>query len=381
MTESKVMKCPHCGKELNMDEIFTTQMKDRLESEVGIEIQKRMKETENDLKVRYDKLMADRLAEATARSNEENARLSKTLESMEKLMVERTKELDLMIEEQVKLKEQLSSAKNEAKKELAEQYDEMYKKAVEEASESKEDEILILKKKLADAEKATDELKRKIDQGSQQLQGEVREIRLEEELKVEFPMDVIEEVDKGKLGADIIQTVVDRKGKICGRIVWECKNVKTWKNEFIPKLRDDVELAKGDVGILVSSVFGRNMAEFTLEGGVWLITPGNSVAIGRMIRDGIIRVKEARAISERKENVKDEVYAFVTSSAFRNRIENIGRQYMMLDQEITKTKNDMDKHFSAQRKLIDGLVENTQGILGEVSTFMIGPEDDKKLLE
>ena len=100
-----------------------------------------------------------------------------------------------------------------------------------------------------------------------------------------------------------------------------------------------------------------------------------------MIRDGIIRVKEARAFSERKESIKDEVYAFVTSQSFRNRIENIGRQYMMLDSEIVNTKKDMEKHWASQRKLIDGLIENTEGMLGEVSTFLIEPGDDKKMIE
>ena len=380
MTEKKLV-CPHCGKELNMDEIFSTQMKDRLETEVEIEIRKRMETAENDLKSRYEKMTEQKVKEAVEKSNEENVRLTETMKAMEKMQSDKSKEFAELLDEQVKLKEQLASAKNEAKKELAEKYDELYQKALDEANDSKNDEISILKKKLEDAEKATNELKRKIEQGSQQLQGEVQEIQLEEELRMEFPMDVIEEVDKGKLGADVIQTVVDRKGKICGKIVWESKNVKTWKNEFIPKLRGDVELAKGDVGILVSSVFGRNMSEFTLEEGVWLITPGNAIAIARMIRDGIIRVKEARAISERKETIQDEVYAFVTSPAFRNRIENIGRQYMALDAEINKTKNDMDRHFAAQRKLIDGLVENTQGILGEVSTFLIEPGDDTKQIE
>ena len=381
MLNSNKLICPHCGKELDLDEIYAAQMKDRFETEVETRANDRVKILEEDLKAKYAKSENDAVMRAKEENNDRIEQLNKTIEFLKESQEASSKERNALLETVLKLKEELSEANNKAQKEIADKYDELYNKAVEKASEDKDNEIRLLKKKLQDTEELANELKNKAEQRSQQLQGEVEELRLEEDLKSEFPMDVIEEVDKGKLGADVIQTVIDRKGKACGKIVWECKNVKTWKNEFSPKLRNDVQQADGDIGILVSNVFGRNMSEFTLEGGVWLIRPVNSMAMARMIRDGIIKVKEARAFSERKETIQDEVYAFVTSQGFRNRIENIGRQYMMLDAEINKTKIDMDKHWAAQRKLIDGLVENTQGMLGEVSTFLIEPEDDKKLIE
>lgn len=381
MLNSNKLTCPHCGKELDLDEIYSAQMKDKFETEVELRANDRIKNLEEDLKAKYAKSENDAVMRAKEENNDRINQLNKTIEFLKETQEASSKERTALLETVLKLKEELSEANNKAQKEIAEKYDELYNKAVEKASEDKDNEIRLLKKKLQDTEELANELKNKAEQRSQQLQGEVEELRLEEDLRSEFPMDIIEEVDKGKLGADVIQTVMDRKGKACGKIVWECKNVKTWKNEFIPKLRNDVQQADGDIGILVSNVFGRNMSEFTLEEGVWLIKPVNSMAMARMIRDGIIKVKEARAFSERKETIQDEVYAFVTSQGFRNRIENIGRQYMMLDAEINKTKIDMDKHWAAQRKLIDGLVENTQGILGEVSTFLIESEDDKKLIE
>lgn len=381
MLNDNKLTCPHCGKELDLDGIYAAQMKDKFETEVETRANDKIRILEEGLRAKYSKSEKDAVMRAKEENNDRIEQLNKTIEFLKESQEASSKERAALLETVLKLKEELSEANNKAQKEIAEKYDELYNKAVEQASEDKDNEIRLLKKKLQDTEQLANELKNKAEQRSQQLQGEVEELRLEEDLRSEFPMDVIEEVDKGKLGADIIQTVVDKKGKACGKIVWECKNVKTWKNEFIPKLRNDVQQADGDIGILVSNVFGRNMSEFTLEQGVWLIRPVNSMAMARVIRDGIIKVKEARAFSERKENIQDEVYAFVTSQGFRNRIENIGRQYMMLDAEINKTKIDMDKHWAAQRKLIDGLVENTQGILGEVSTFLIEPEGDKKLVE
>lgn len=224
---------------------------------------------------------------------------------------------------------------------------------------------------LEDANKATEEVKRKLEQGSQQLQGEVQELRLEECLKLEFPLDSIEPVEKGKSGADVIQTVVNRLGRVCGKIVWESKNVKTWNKGFIPKLREDMNLAKGDVGILVSNVFGSNMIEFTEQDGVWLVKPMNAIAMARMIRNRILAVSEVKMAIANKETIQDELYAYFTSAEFRNKIENIGMKYRALDEEINKAKSSMERHWAKQRELIDNIVTNTDVVFGEVSSFML----------
>ena len=287
----------------------------------------------------------------------------------------------LFQKQQFELQQKAQNAELEAQKKFNEQSAELFEKAKKDADEAKELEILELKKKIDDANKASEDFKKKLEQGSQQLQGEVQELRLEECLRTEFPLDNIEEVEKGKLGADVIQTVVSRTGRVCGKIVWESKNVKGWKNEFLPKLTSNMERVNGDVGILVSNVFGKNMGEFMFVEGVWLIRPQNVLAIARLIRDRIEAVSNTRSVAESRETIQEAVYAFVTSAAFRNRIENIGRQYRALDDEIVKTEDSMRKHWATQRKLIDQLMGNTQGILGEVNAFLLQADNGKVELE
>jgi len=53
---------------------------------------------------------------------------------------------------------------------------------------------------LDDQKKLTEEMKRKQEQGSMQLQGEVQELAIEEWLAFQFPLDSIEEVKKGARG-------------------------------------------------------------------------------------------------------------------------------------------------------------------------------------
>ena len=55
-----------------------------------------------------------------------------------------------------------------------------------------------------------DLIKRKAEQGSMQLQGEVQELAIEEWLREKFPLDSIDEVKKGARGADCMQIVHTR---------------------------------------------------------------------------------------------------------------------------------------------------------------------------
>src|SRR3989338_1048019 len=77
-------------------------------------------------------------------------------------------------------------------------------------------------KKLTDALKANEDLRRKLEQGSQQMQGEVIELAVENMLKKEFPVDYVKPVPKGVTGADIIQTIKISNGKKFGTIQGVC---------------------------------------------------------------------------------------------------------------------------------------------------------------
>src|SRR3989339_691034 len=127
-----------------------------------------------------------------------------------------------------------------------------------------------LKKQLTDATKAKDELARKLEQGSQQTQGEVLELELEEILRAQFPQDEILPVPKGVKGADIIQKVLDRSGRVCGQIVWESKKTKNWVEGWIQKLKEDQRAIKADLAVIVSVVLPEDVKGFALRSSVWV---------------------------------------------------------------------------------------------------------------
>jgi hypothetical protein len=82
------------------------------------------------------------------------------------------------------------------------------------------------KAQLASAQREAADLKRKLEQGSQQLQGEALELSLESLLRSAFPLDEILPVAKGINGADLVQHVRSASGLRCGAILWEAKQTK-----------------------------------------------------------------------------------------------------------------------------------------------------------
>ena len=87
-----------------------------------------------------------------------------------------------------------------------------------------------LQKKLDDAGEQTAAAKRKMEQGSQQLQGEV--LAIEENLRRAFPLDTIEDVKKGQRGGDVLQHVVTRN--LCS--TWKTRNSRTSVHEASPSI-------------------------------------------------------------------------------------------------------------------------------------------------
>ncbi len=106
------------------------------------------------------------------------------------------REVELTVEKRIQ--EGLAATRDQARKEVEEQQ----KLKVAE----KEQTILAMQKQI-------EELKRRAEQGSQQLQGEVQELELENLLRAKFPFDNIEPVPKGEFGGDALQRVASAGGQ------------------------------------------------------------------------------------------------------------------------------------------------------------------------
>src|SRR4029077_19837455 len=79
------------------------------------------------------------------------------------------------------------------------------------------------KVQLESAQREAADLKRKLESGAVQFQGEGLEVSLEALLRAAFPLDEIVPVPKGMNGADLLQRVCAPSGACCGTIIWEAK--------------------------------------------------------------------------------------------------------------------------------------------------------------
>jgi hypothetical protein len=115
-----------------------------------------------------------------------------------------------------------------------------------------------------------EDLKRKAEQGSQQLQGEVQELELEAMQRAKFPHDIIEPVPKGEFGGDVLQRVINPLNQPCGTILWESKRTKNWVDGWLAKLRDDQRKAKADLALIVSNALPKGVHTFDHVDGIWV---------------------------------------------------------------------------------------------------------------
>jgi hypothetical protein len=224
-----------------------------------------------------------------------------------------------------------------------------------------------LKKKITDAQKANDELTRKLEQGSQQLQGEVLELELESLLGQSYPFDDIDPVKKGARCADVIQRVKLRSGALCGTIVWETKRAENWSNNWIPKLKEDMQREAGDIAVLVSTVFPANLDESIIQHeGVWLVRPEVVSGLSAALRTVLIESQRQKSVSVGKNEQMEAMFDYVTSNQFAQRIRAVVENYESMRSDLEKEKAAMQRLWKKREMQIGRISDQMLSVCGEL---------------
>jgi len=259
------------------------------------------------------------------------------------------RELDLTIEKRVQAN--LAAAREKAKKEAEE---ELRLKVLE-----KDQTITSMQKQI-------EELKRKAEQGSQQLQGEVQELELEALLAAKFPRDVIQPVPKGEFGGDVLQRVVGPLGQACGTILWESKRTKNWSDTWLPKLREDQRTAKAEIAIIVSQALPKDVETFDLVDGVWVAHPRVLLPMAITLRNTLIEVASARQASEGQQTKMEMVYQYLTGPRFRQRVQAIVEAFSSMRDDLDKEKKAINRQWAKREEQIDRVMQATVGMYGDL---------------
>jgi hypothetical protein len=240
-----------------------------------------------------------------------------------------------------------------------------------------------LRKKLADMQEQLAEAQRKGTQGSQQLQGEVLELTLQEDLEAAFALDSIEEVRKGARGGDVIQKVMTRSGQSAGLLLWEAKRAKDWSPQWVTKLKEDMRAAGADVGILVSAggCYPKEWEAgtlFDLHEDIWVTSWSCAVQLAVVLRTGLLEVHKQRVASAGKGEKMEAVYDYLTSSQFSNKLKAVYGAFHRMRQELESEKSQTLQRWARREKQLQNGIAELVGVAGDLQGLA---QQDLPLLE
>ena len=410
---STEVKCPSCGYSFPLEEAigkeYEQELRDKMiawqkkKDEEFLRKEEDFKTQQKDLALKYEQQFAQeklKLEEGVRKSiasDFENKLIfleNTNKENQEKLKLAGQKELDFIRKEQ-ELKTKAEEMELEIQRKMQaerNQIVEQIKKQEIEKNLLKETEhqlrVKELEKQLEDQKKLADEMRRKAEQGSMQLQGEVQELILEELLKSTFPFDNIGEVGKGVRGADCIQTVRNKFGQDCGKIIYESKRTKDFSNDWIDKLKKDMRGAGVDVAVIVTQSYPKGMNCFGEKDGVWICSFEEVKAVAFVLRDGIIRLSNATKSQENRGDKMHMLYDYLTGSEFSEQWKAIREGYMSMRLSIHRERDAMEKMWKMREKQLDKVLLNASSIKGSIEgiagadtiSLSLSDEDDEALL-
>ena len=396
------IKCPKCAADLNVENMLSADVEEKLKRQYDQQLQQSLnrldgekqkllneqklfeerKKRENDLFTQKlaqekQKLEAElheqlrktiasdyenqlRLLKQTASQNEERvkAALDKELVYLKKEqeLLNKERELELAIEK--KLMDQREALLQQIRKE---EYDRNSLKETQHQLKVKE-----LEKQLEDQRKLAEEMKRRAEQGSMQLQGEVQELYLEDLLRTAFPFDAISEVGKGVRGADCIHTIRNNFGQECGKIIYESKRTQAFSGEWIEKLKKDMRHTGSDIAVIVTNVMPKDMDCFGLKDGVWICCFSEVKALANVLRDGVIRVYNSAKSHENKGDKVNLLYNYLTSNEFSEQWKAIREGFLSMKISIQKERDAMEKLWKAREKHLEKVLLSAAHIKGSI---------------
>ena len=317
-------------------------------------------------------------------------------ENEEKLKSARAKELDFLKKEQA-MKQKEEEMELQLQRKLQEQRADMteqIRKQEAEKNSIKETEhqlrVKELEKQLDDQKKLAEEMKRKAEQGSMQLQGEVQELILEELLRNAFPFDLVSEVGKGVRGADCVHHVRNQFGQECGKIIYESKRTKDFSMEWIEKLKKDMRSMGVDVAVIVTQTYPKGMDCFGEKDGVWICSFDEVKAVSYILRDGILKLFSASKSQENRGDKMHMPYDYLTSNEFSEQWKAIREGFMSMKLSIQRERDAMEKLWKAREKQLEKVLLNAAHIRGSIEGIagtdsiqlsLTDDEDDPLLLE
>lgn len=365
MTDAKIT-CPKCSAEIALTESLAGPMmadlRTRLTAERNAALAQQKAAIEAQAMEAATAKQAARMAElqvaaaeAAEAAQADRAKLAEAQKAqaeamrLQRVLEEKTRELDLELEKRLTaaLGPQVAKARAE----------------IQEAEALK---LAEKDQKLETMRLQIEALKKKSEQGSQQLQGEAAEIVLEDRLAQSFPTDRFTPVGKGVRGADVLQEVPGLGGQIAGKILWESKRTAHWNAAWLAKLREDQRAAGAELAVISASARPDGVDSFALVDGIWICAPQYAVALAVALRETLHATAGARQARAGQETKTELVYAYLTGPRFRHRVEAIVEKFTDMRADLDRERRAMTKLWAKRETQIIGVLDATVGMYGDL---------------
>lgn len=343
------IKCPHCGEEFEASVAINHEMREEVEKELKTKIEKAV--------------------EAKFRSQNEDA-LKQIQEELrfktEKLEKSREESLKLH-QEKLKLEDEKKTFELDKQRQLNEEREKIRQQTLLEASDAHRMKDLEKEKMINDLKRSLEDAQLKASQSSQQLQGEVQELDMEEYLRVAFPHDEINPVGKGVRGADISQVVRTSLGTPCGVILWESKRTKAWVDDWAAKLKDNLRASKANIPVIITTALPKEIKSgFGFFQGVWVAEPKYVQPLAEILRKNLIDVAREKHNGQDRGTKADMIYTYLTSDSFVQQIQSIIEVHQNMQIQIQKERIAFEKIWKEREAQAQRIITSTAGIYGSI---------------
>ncbi|OHB54259.1 MAG: hypothetical protein A2Y12_18495 [Planctomycetes bacterium GWF2_42_9] len=406
---SNIIKCPHCGKDIEVTEVLTHSIRESMKAEVQAELAKKeqafaqreaeLKQRQKELAAQQEsieeqvavKLKADRqriaeesLKKAREEIGQEASAMAVQLEAEKaKNRDSQKRELELL-RKQTELQAREEALELETARKMAEERKKIFNEAQSKAAQEQELKFREKDDLIKSMQVQMEHMQRKIELGSQEAAGEALEGTLKTKLSQVFAFDIFEDVKKGARGADIVQRIRNSQGKECGKILWEAKNAQNFSREWIEKLKKDQQEAGADIAVLATVTMPKEISGFGLIDDVWVTDYKTSLCLATALRQGILNVAREKMIVTNQESMKDIIYRYITGQEFTLQVKSIVAAFGKMKDDLETEKRFALKNWKSREKQIETVLGSVSNIYGAVEGF-VGqkalPQIDPLMLE
>jgi hypothetical protein len=381
------INCPRCQTEIRLTESLAAPLLKSKEQEFK-RLEGELREREVALQRQREGIeqsVADRLASERKRVAEDEQRkarqalggeleqkqrelqeLSEVLKARDAKLAEAQQAQAIVVRKQRELEEREREMELTIEKRVSANVGQIQQKAKQEAEDQLKLKVAEKDLLIHSMQKQLEDLRRKSEQGSQQLQGDAMEAELHQILSERFGHDVLTRVQKGEFGGDVLHQVMSPSGMNCGTILWEFKRTKNWSDGWLPKLRQDQRSAKAELAVIVSHALPQGVVHFDLIDGVYVVSPQSIVPVGTMLRKGLLELAIARQAAEGQETKAGLVYQYLIGPRFRQRVQAIVEAFTTMQDDLAAEKKALQKQWAKREMQLDRLMNATVGMYGDL---------------